>query len=740
MSEHIHRILPVMGMSCAGCAANVERVVSQQKGVVRASVNFANSSLSVEYISGEITLEKLRTVIQSAGYNLVIEQDQEGSDALKMQIQEKHYRQLKRNTIGAAILAVPLVVLGMFLMHMPYANYFMWALATPILAGYGRQFFSNAWKQIRHRVVGMDTLVALSTGAAYLFSVFNTLFPQYWNEKGLESHVYFEASGVIIAFILLGRLLEDGAKGKTTSAIRKLMTLQPKTVTKLTDGNEIEIPVTQVIIGDQLVVKPGEKIPVDGTVLAGNSYVDESMISGEPYPQEKKQGAQVFAGTINQKGSFTIRAQKVGRDTILSQIIQVVQKAQSSKAPVQKMVDKIARIFVPTVLGISVVTFVTWMILGGEYAFTQALLTSVTVLVIACPCALGLATPTAIMVGIGRGAENHILIKDAESLEVAHKIDTVVLDKTGTITEGKPQVSGVVWNESIDNRTELENILYAIESKSEHPVAQAIVDHLQKNAHTAVDNFESLTGNGVRAECNGLKYYVGNTELVSSQRISLPAFMEEQSIRWQKEISTVVWFACEKRVLAVFAVADRIKETSIEAIATLKNRGINICMLTGDNTNTAAAVARHTGISSFYAQTLPADKSVIVEQLQKQGKIVAMVGDGINDSQAMAQANISFAMGRGSDIAIDVAQITLMTSDLNTLPKAIALSRKTSAVIRQNLFWAFIYNLVGIPLAAGVLYPATGFLLNPMIAGAAMALSSVSVVSNSLRLKWIKLS
>ncbi len=741
MNTFKHRIFPVTGMSCAGCAANVERVAGQQKGIAKAVVNFADSSLSIDYNPEIITPEQLRAAIQAVGYDLIIEQDDSAAEALKKQAHETYYRQLKRRTTGAIILSVPLIIIGMFFMHMPYSNYITWILATPVLFVFGRQFYKNAWKQIRHNTLGMDTLVALSTGVAYLFSVFNTLFPKFWHEKGLESHVYFEAAGVIITFVLLGRLLEEKAKNNTSSAIKKLMGLQPKTVTKIVDGKETVIPISQVIPGDYLVVKPGAVIPVDGVVSEGYSFVDESMISGEAIPVEKQTGAGAYAGTINQQGSFILQAQKVGGDTILSQIVQLVRKAQGSKAPVQRLVDKIARIFVPSVIGIALITFMLWMIFGGEHAFTHALLTSITVLVIACPCALGLATPTAIMVGIGKGAENHILIKDAESLETAYKINTVVLDKTGTITEGKPRVNEILWNHKDERINEFSSILYAIESKSEHPIAQAIAGYLSsKQCQTVpVEQFENIAGGGVEALYNQQRYSVGNVVLMKTKEVHIPFSLLRRAEQWQADANTVVWFAREKETLAIIAVADKIKASSVEAIETLQNRGIEVCMLTGDNPHTAAAVARLTRITNFQAQTLPADKAVVVQQFQHEGKIVGMVGDGINDSQALAQADIGFAMGKGSDIAMDVAQITLITSDLNALPKTMSLSQKTVRIIRQNLFWAFIYNVIGIPLAAGVLFPSTGFLLNPMIAGAAMALSSVSVVTNSLRLKWGKL-
>ena len=492
-------------------------------------------------------------------------------------------------------------------------------------------------------------------------------------------------------------------------------------------------------MGDKILVRPGEKIPVDGTVVSGSSFVDESMISGEPLPVQKTEGQKVFGGTINQKGSFQFQAVKVGGDTMLAQIIKLVKQAQGSKAPIQKLVDKIAGIFVPVVIGIAVLTFLTWMIFGGDNAFTHALLTSITVLVIACPCALGLATPTAIMVGMGKGAENNILIKDAESLEIANKVNAIVLDKTGTITEGKPSVTDVIW--MVEGKKVYKEILFELESRSEHPLAEAVVSKLKEEGvrGTSISAFESLTARGVKGEVGGIKYSVGNRKLAEQSNIALAEHGSSIASRLQAEAKTVVYFMDEESVLAIIGLSDRIKEASKAAITSLQNKGIDVYMLTGDNEQTAKAVANQVGLKRYKAEVFPSDKAEFVKLLQQEGKVVAMVGDGINDSQAMAQADVSIAMGKGSDIAMDVAKMTLITSDLRAIPKAFNLSSKTVMGIRQNLFWAFIYNLIGIPLAAGILYPINGFLLDPMIAGAAMALSSVSVVGNSLRLRLAKI-
>jgi Cu2+-exporting ATPase len=736
--NRVKEVFPVLGMTCAGCAASVESMLKSTEGVYDAGVNYASQTAWAEY-DDSVRPEDLQNVIRSIGYDLVV--DVEDPRQVQQEIQQKQYEELKRRTIWASLLSLPIVVIGMFFMDMPYANWIMMALATPVVFYFGRSFFTNAFKQAKFGKANMDTLVAVSTGIAYVFSAFNTFYPEFWERQGLPAHVYFEAAAVIIAFISLGKLLEERAKSNTSSAIKKLMGLQPKTVRVITDGAEREIPVAQVQVGNVIVVRPGEKIPVDGTVSGGDSYVDESMISGEPVAVAKAGGDSVFAGTINQKGSFEFKAEKVGGDTVLAHIISMVQEAQGSKAPVQKLVDRIAGIFVPVVMGIAVLTFAVWMLVGGEGAFTHALLTSVTVLVIACPCALGLATPTAIMVGVGKGAENNILIKDAESLELGHKVNAIVLDKTGTITEGKPVVTEQQWYGSTDGPKLYKGILYAMEARSEHPLAEAVVDKLKEEGVQTVplDQFESITGQGVRAVSGEAEYFIGNKKLMDERGITLPEALIQQAGEWQQRANTVVYFAREKKVLAILAIADKIKLTSKEAIETLQNRGIEVYMLTGDNRQTAAAVAGQVGLKRFEAEVLPSEKAAFVKKLQAEGKTVAMVGDGINDSHALAQADVSIAMGKGSDIAMDVAKMTLITSDLNMVPKALKLSSKTVKTIRQNLFWAFIYNLIGIPIAAGLLYPVNGFLLDPMIAGAAMALSSVSVVSNSLRLKSAKL-
>lgn len=735
----IKETYPILDMSCASCAISVESMLKTATGVNDAGVNFASQDAWISYDPALTNPVQLQQTVRSIGYDMLIEQ--ENREEAREQSQQQHLRSIKDRTIWSSILSLPIVVIGMFFMDMPYGNYIMLALATVVIFYFGRNFFINAWRQAGHGKANMDTLVAMSTGIAYLFSSFNTFFPEFWHKRGLHAHVYFEAAAVIIAFISLGKLLEENAKSNTSSAIKKLMGLQPKTVTLVSENGETsEIPISQVQPQQLILVKPGEKIPVDGQVISGESYVDESMITGEPVPVLKQAGNTVFAGTINQKGSFRFQAEKVGSATLLSQIIQLVQEAQGSKAPVQKLVDRIAGIFVPVVMGIAVLTFLLWLLLGGEHAFTQGLLAAVTVLVIACPCALGLATPTAIMVGVGKGAENHILIKDAESLELAYRVNAVILDKTGTITEGRPAVSDLIFTKPA-NTALLKPILLAIEKQSEHPLAAAVTRYLEaEEIHDIqLDAFQSITGKGVTAVYRNKNYTIGNTTLLTEKGILLTTETTRTIQHLQQQAKTVVVFAEEKAVVAVIAIADSIKSNSKTAIHNLQQQGIEVYMLTGDNQQTAAAIAREAGIAQFKAEVLPAGKAEFVQLLQKQGKIVAMVGDGINDSQALAQADVSIAMGRGSDIAMDVARMTLISSDLNSIPKALKLSKRTVQTIRQNLFWAFIYNLIGIPVAAGILYPVNGFLLDPMLAGAAMALSSVSVVGNSLRLKFSRL-
>jgi len=735
----VHQSFPVLEMSCAACAVSVESILKSTKGVIDAGVNYANQSAWVDYNKELTSPLDLQNAVRSIGYDLVV--DAEDPQAVKEESAIKSYEDIRQRTIWSAILAVPVVILGMFFMDLPYGNIISMILTAPVVFYFGRSFFVHAFKQARHGKANMDTLVALSTGIAFSFSVFNTFFPEFWHARGIHPHVYYEAAAVVVVFISLGKLLEERAKSKTSSAIKKLIGLQPKTVRVLVNEVEQELPIASVKVGDIILVHPGEKIPVDGVVTSGSSYVDESMISGEPVPVIKDGGKKVFAGTINQKGSFQFKALKVGGDTILAHIIKMVQEAQGSKAPVQKLVDKIAGIFVPVVMGISILTFAIWMLVGGDDAFTHALLTSITVLVIACPCALGLATPTAIMVGVGKGAENNILIKDAESLELAHKVNAIIIDKTGTITEGKPRLTNIQWMEDENASSTHQDVIYSMESQSEHPLAQAVAAYLKENKAQSIslNKFESITGRGVTAHKDDRVFFLGNRKLMEEKNIIISKHITALADEWQAEAKTVIYFGDQEKVLAIVAVADKIKATSKAAIEALQQKGLDVYLLTGDNQHTAQAVAKQVGINHFKAEVLPSDKADFVKELQSKGKIVAMVGDGINDSQALAQADVSIAMGKGSDIAMDVAKMVLITSDLQSIPKALNLSTKTVRGIRQNLFWAFIYNVIGIPIAAGFLYPINGFLLDPMIAGAAMAMSSVSVVSNSLRLRAAKI-
>jgi Cu2+-exporting ATPase len=624
------------------------------------------------------------------------------------------------------------MVISMFFEDISSLKYVLWILSTPMVFGLGHEFYINAWRQLKHGTSNMDTLVAVSTGIAYTFSIFNLLFPNFWLSRGIEPHIYFEAASVIIAFILLGRLLEERAKQNTSSAIKKLIGLQPKTVIIIVDSNERTVPITAVQKGDTILVKPGERIAVDGMVVTGESYVDESMLNGEPVPLHKQSGEKVFAGTINQKGTFQFIADKIGSDTMLAQIIRMVQDAQGSKAPVQKLVDRIARFFVPAIISISIIAFVAWIFLAPTNGFTNGLLAMVTVLIIACPCALGLATPTAIMVGIGKGAEKGILIKDAQSLEIAQKIDTIILDKTGTITAGHPVVVESLWENGFEHTRK---ILYSLEKLSEHPLSDAVVKTLQNEKEISIDKFENVPGKGVKGMVGSQTYYVGNLSLLNDNHITIASHLQELANKWTQKAKTLVWFADSTQAIAAIALTDEIKQTSAEAISELQKMGVEVYMLTGDNAISAQAISRKVGINHYKAGVLPNEKAQFIKELQANGKTVGMVGDGINDSAALAQADLSIAMGQGSDIAVDTAMATILSSDLLKIPETIRLSQLTIKTIYQNLFWAFIYNLIGIPIAAGIFYSVNGFLLNPMWASAAMAFSSVSVVLNSLRLK-----
>ena len=731
MSKSIE--VPISGMSCAACAVSVESMLKETKGIQSASVNYASQSALISLEKEGMNLTEAKKNIQSIGYDLLIDiNNQEDLDAVKA----AELAQLKKNTLYSGILALPVFLIGMIWMNIPYANVIMWALTTPILAIFGRSFFINAFKQSKVGNANMDTLVALSTGVAYLYSSFNTFFPHWLASRGITPHVYFEAAAVIIFFILLGRLMESRAKAGTSEALKNLIGLQPTDLTVIRDGETFQMNVTDVQPGETILVKPGQKIPLDGTLIQGQSFVDESMLTGEPIAIEKSNGDTVYAGTINQAGSFQFKSNKSNSETLLSSIIARVKQAQGSKAPIQKTVDKVTGIFVPAVLAIAVVTFIVWSFSGTDDAILRGMLSAITVLVIACPCALGLATPTAIMVGIGKAASKGILIKDAESLEIGKKIDTLILDKTGTITEGKPGVKKVLWKTGLDYKP-MVSVFCALEEKSEHPLAAAITEHFaQEKSPIDLLEFATLTGKGVTGKYDGNQYCVGNLKWLRSMDIIIDETLSQAADKMLDNGDIVVYLAEEKQLVGIIGIADKVRETSKAAIAKLRKLDISVHMLTGDQEKTAAAIAGKVGITHFKSGMLPQDKGEYIKDLQQKGHKVAMTGDGINDSEALVLADLGIAMGAGTDIAMETAQVTLMHSDLLAIPELLKLSKDTVATIRQNLFWAFIYNIIGIPIAAGILYPISGFLLNPMIAGSAMALSSLSVVGNSLRLKY----
>ncbi|MBR9777083.1 MAG: copper-translocating P-type ATPase [Cytophagales bacterium] len=725
--------VPISGMSCAACAVSVESMLKETKGIQSASVNYANQSAIISLEKEGMDLSEAKKNIQSIGYDLLIDINKpEDLEAIK----EAELKELKKKTLYSGILAFPVFLIGMFWPEIPYANVIMWALTTPILVLFGNAFFINAYKQIKKGNTNMDTLVSLSTGVAYLYSSFNTFFPDWLESRGMTPHVYFEAAAVIIFFILLGRLMETRAKAGTSEALKNLIGLQPTDLTVIREGKAIQMNVSEVLPGETILVKPGQKIPLDGILTQGQSFVDESMLTGEPLAVEKNNGDTVYAGTINQSGSFEFKSNKSKSETLLSSIIARVKQAQGSKAPIQKTVDKVTKIFVPTVLAISLVTFIVWSLSGAEDAVLRGMLSAITVLVIACPCALGLATPTAIMVGIGKAASLGILVRDAESLENGKKIDCLILDKTGTITEGKPSVQKVIWKSGVDEKP-MGTVFRALEEKSEHPLAAAITEHFSKEkAIGELTGFKTFTGKGVMAEYKGEQYAIGNIKWLKTLGITIEQHLSQSSDELLEQGNIVVHMSKGEEVVGIVSIADRLRATSKAAIAQLNKMGIAVHMLTGDQEKTASNIAKKVGITHFRSGLLPQDKGQYIKKLQKAGHKVGMTGDGINDSEALVLADLGIAMGGGTDIAMETAQVTLIHADLMAIPDLLKLSKNTVATIRQNLFWAFIYNIIGIPIAAGLLYPISGFLLNPMIAGSAMALSSLSVVGNSLRLKY----
>jgi len=736
-SNLISTQLPVLDMACAACSASIESILSNHQGVLHADVNYANASVDLLYNPLETQLEDLKPAVQKMGYDLVIDQVKSHSE-LKETASQKRLKKLKLNTLFAWIFALPLFVTGMFFMHMPYADWIMFALSTPIVSIWGRSFYIGFWNQLKNKSANMDSLVAISTGTAYLFSVFTLLFPAFWMKYNLKVDVYFEASGLIIAFILLGKLLEERAKASTSQALKSLMSLKPLEAVKIaTDGSHKTVNARTILVNDMLLSRTGELVAVDGIVESGSASVDESMLNGEPLPTAKQNGDKVFAGTVIVGGNIKYKAIATGANTVLEKIIAAVEKAQGTKPEIQKRVDKIAAVFVPVVLIIALLTAATWLLYGGLPSLPMAFLTSISVLVIACPCALGLATPTAIMVAVGKAAKNGILLKDANSFELATDITDVVLDKTGTLTFGKPEVQHVLWMCKENEIEENAAVLKAIESNSTHPLANSISKYLIDFKLTENIEVEELPGLGMKTKWNNNIYFVGNAKLLSKNRIDLKDSVVDEFISKYNE-SILVFYANQNQLIGIFSIDDKIKPEAKSTIQKLKSLKMNVHVLSGDREEVVLKVAKELEIENVVAGVLPAQKAEYIQELQNKGAKVAMIGDGINDSQALALAHLGIAMGTGSDLAMEVAQVTLVKGDISLLPKVIALAIETRSKINQNLFWAFIYNIIGIPIAAGILYPINGFLLNPMLAGAAMALSSVSVVSNSLLMKHAK--
>jgi Cu2+-exporting ATPase len=725
-------IYDIEGLACASCASSAQNVLGRLEGVKDVRVNYATKTAAIETSSSGMGIELLNEKLARLGFVL----HPKNKDAYKKRQEraEKSLATLRKQLLVGGIFAMPLFIIAMFLPSIPYGNYIMFGLTLPILFWSGRHFFVSAAKQASILKVNMDSLVALGTGTAFLFSTFNTFFPQVLEASGMVPHVYFEAVGVLLVFVLLGKYLEAKANQQTSSAIEELLAMQATTVQLLEDGVEKQLPIEVIQVNDVLKIRPGDVIPLDGILLEGTASIDESMLTGESFSVSKMQGDAVFGGTILQQGSFIMQVSQIGKDTVLAQIIALVEEAQSTQVPIQKLVDKIASVFVPVVMGIAVITFLIWWANG---LWVEGLVNAVAVLVVACPCALGLATPTAITVGIGAAAKKGILMQNVAAIEQAGSIDTIILDKTGTITEGKPQVTGVAWNASLENQAFLEQILLALENESEHPIAKALVAYYQekgKKISVSIQKFENHSGFGLSAEVEGELYWLGNKALLEQENIPISEALEETEKAYQAAANTLVFFANKETTLAVIGLSDVIKSHAAQAIKNLQAGGRMVYMLTGDNEQTAAYVAQQVGISNYQASVLPKDKIAFVKDLQAKGKHVMMVGDGINDAPALAQATIGVAMNSGTSVAISSADIVLRQNDLRHLETILTTSQKMLRIIRQNLFWAFIYNILLIPIAAGVLYP-WGILLNPMIAGAAMALSSVFVVMNSLRLK-----
>lgn len=723
--------MPISGMHCASCAQNIENTLKKLNGVKIASVNFATEKSVVDYDESITTENEIENAIEQLGYTIIKNISEEGAVDREKEAREKENKSLKIAFIVSLIFAIPVFILSfpeIFKIILPYNNLILLALSTPVQFFVGYRFYKGAFFSLKAKTATMDTLIAVGTSAAYFYSAFVTFNPAFGD------FVYFDTSAVIITFIILGKWLESVTKGKASEAIKKLIGLQPKTAFVIRKGKELEIPIKDVVIGDIILVKPGQKIPVDGVVIDGFSSVDESMLTGESIPVEKKKGSLVIGATINKHGAFKFQATKIGSSTMLSQIVKLVEDAQGSKAPIQRIADKVSSYFVPTVIIIAILSSLIWFLFGQDFNF--ALKIFISVLIIACPCALGLATPTAIMVGTGKGAENGILIKGAEALENAHKITTVVFDKTGTLTKGKPEVTDIIGG----NEKEILKYAAIAEKNSEHPLAEAIVNKAKSEMISIPEpkSFQAVPGYGIYAKQGKDSILLGNRSMMKKYSIKFLSY-ETQMQKLENEGKTVMVVAVNKKIIGLIAVSDTLKDSSKEAVARLHRMGKEVYMITGDNKRAANAIARQAGIDYVIAEVLPKDKANEVEMLQQKGKFVAMVGDGINDAPALAKADIGIAISSGSDIALETGQIILMKNDIMDVANAIDLSNYTIKKIKQNLFWAFAYNIVGIPVAAGVLYPFTGFLLNPLIAGAAMAFSSVSVVSNSLVMKFYKI-
>ena len=740
--------LKLRGMSCASCARSIENTIRSVPGVNECNVNFGAEQATVEYDPKKTNLEVIQGAVDEAGYSAYPLEQQNlmaGEDDAEKTARLRESRLLLRKVVVGGVIGVVLVIGSLPMMtglHLPFIPVWLhnpWVqlvLTTPVLFWCGADFFKNAWKAFKRHTATMDTLVALGTGTAYIYSLFATVFPSFFTAQGLMPDVYYEAAVVIIALILLGRSLENRAKGQTSEAIRKLIGLQARTARLIRNGREVDVPIAEVMIGDVILVRPGEKIPVDGEVISGTSTVDEAMVTGESVAVKKQPGSEVIGATINKTGSFKFRATRVGKDTVLAQIVQLVQQAQGSKAPIQRLADQVTGWFVPVVIAIALLTFIIWFNFMGNP--TLALIATVGVLIIACPCALGLATPTSIMVGTGKGAENGILIKGGESLELAHKIQTIVLDKTGTITQGQPTVTDFVTIKGSANGNEIKLLQLAasVERNSEHPLAEAVVRYAQSQEVALADvrEFEAIAGSGVQGIASKRRVQIGTQHWMEELGIDTQALQHDKE-RLEYLGKTAIWIAVDGEIQGLMGISDAIKPTSAQAVRALQKLRLEVVMLTGDNRRTAESIAREVGIKRVLAEVRPDQKAATVQKLQSEGKIVAMVGDGINDAPALAQADVGIAIGTGTDVAIAASDITLISGDLQGIVTAIQLSRATIRNIRQNLLFAFIYNVAGIPIAAGVLFPVFGWLLNPIIAGAAMAFSSVSVVTNALRLR-----